>query len=156
MKKLTFFIIFLVIIIHSQFAQELISSSGESIKNSDVQVDYSIGEIMIDTYSGDEIIITQGLHQPVITITDITDNKIKNMDIKLYPNPTSSILNIELNDIQKEKYYSLTDINGKLLFKDKILNMTESLDISNLLSGVYILKLTTNAQIIKSYKIIKK
>lgn len=92
-----------------------------------------------------------------------TDGKASVEDIafstlKIYPNPVSSILNINGNlqelDGAEAKIY---DINGKNI-KDFTLNFSTNnvtVDVSSLQSGVYILSLSKNGSK-KSYKFIKK
>lgn len=52
--------------------------------------------------------------------------------IKIYPNPTQSIINIETEENSLVKIF---DLNGKLLVNQKIEN--KQIDVSQLISGVY-------------------
>ncbi|MBK8720749.1 MAG: T9SS type A sorting domain-containing protein [Saprospiraceae bacterium] len=72
--------------------------------------------------------------------------------LKIYPNPTYSVLNLEnLNGYEKATIY---DINGKLLVQKVISNDVEKIDLSNLTNGIYFLRLVNkNTDIVT--KIIK-
>lgn len=75
--------------------------------------------------------------------------------IAIYPNPTSNVIQIsgiEHTDIKSVIFY---DINGRNVFsKDTLQNNT--VDISMLSKGTYILKLTTSDGIIINEKVVKK
>lgn len=75
--------------------------------------------------------------------------------IAIYPNPASSILNIELNKIYHETSITLVDLSGKVLIKKTTSNPTKTtLDVSNLSSGIYILKVIAD-QTLHNKKIFK-
>ncbi len=55
--------------------------------------------------------------------------------VELFPNPTSNILNI---NVEEDFLVQITDISGKILKSEFIKSGLSSLDISNLKSGIYI------------------
>ena len=64
-------------------------------------------------------------------------------EIRIYPNPSSNICYIELNDLEPIKYLSITDTKGKTLLS-KVFNFHEvQLDISLLKSGLYFIRIET-------------
>ncbi len=63
-------------------------------------------------------------------------------EVKIYPNPTSNYLFIELPTVNND-LYSIYDINGRLLLKGDLASENNRIDISKLNSGVYILKVST-------------
>lgn len=87
----------------------------------------------------------------------IEEQAILTKNIKLYPNPTTGIVNINFQIKENEKIdieAVLFDVSGKIVKKDKLLNQKESLDYSSLINGVYILKLISG-NFSESIKIIK-
>ena len=116
---------------------ELISTSGNTHSNNIAVIDYSIGEIVVETFQ-DNAILTQGFHQDDIRITSINDYA-KNDLINVYPNPTSRFLNIDFPKKINSRI-QLLDINGKLIREDFIENkQTQSFDVSSLAQGSYFL-----------------
>jgi len=95
---------------------ELVSSSGETFINNSLIVDFSIGEIAIESHNASSI-ITQGFHQPSFNGTDIIQEL--NLNIKIFPNPTSSVLNLEFPQHITANII-ITDMNGREVFTDKI------------------------------------
>ena len=141
MKKILLILFCLPIIGFGQvLTPSLVSSSGSTFNNSNVIIDFSIGEIVINTFNSSSL-LTQGFHQEVLKIT----TELVNIDIKtkVYPNPTTSILNIELerNIIADIMVY---DINGKLVIKDKLKDeQKKQLEFDFLKQGNYILHINT-------------
>ncbi|WP_407556424.1 FG-GAP-like repeat-containing protein [Winogradskyella sp. 4-2091] len=89
--------------------------------------------------------ITEGSALSVIdeTLTDLT----------IYPNPVEDELNIETTADITNKIATVFDINGKRVLNLKL--NSNLVDVSNLTSGVYFLRLESNGKIMKR-KFIKK
>lgn len=78
----------------------------------------------------------------VIDLSDL--GEIKADMIKLYPNPATSVLTIE--SVLKGSV-GFFDINGKLILSSKIKSGTNVINVNNLASGTYTLRVTTEAGI---------
>jgi hypothetical protein len=74
----------------------------------------------------------------------------KNENLKVYPNPTSSLLTIENST---KANLTITSVDGKIVFKSEI-NGTQVLNLSNFESGIYTISLKTGDDV-KYQKIIK-
>ncbi|MBL7764866.1 MAG: T9SS type A sorting domain-containing protein [Chitinophagaceae bacterium] len=59
----------------------------------------------------------------------------------LYPNPTTGYLNISAT--QRMKYLEVLDITGKLLQHQAASGLQDHLDVSNLLCGIYLIRIQT-------------
>lgn len=78
------------------------------------------------------------------------------LTVVLYPNPVDDILNVRISKSQGEKItYHLIDMSGKLISVKDEKNSNFTINMVNLLSGVYLLTIKDDASR-KSYKIIKK
>jgi PKD repeat protein len=86
------------------------------------------------------------------------DDPEANFELKMYPNPVNSLLNIELSPIRKEMVITLTDVNGKQLKKVRIqpdyLSSLHQIDVSELSKGIYYLNIS-NSETSKTTKIVK-
>jgi hypothetical protein len=82
----------------------------------------------------------------------------ENEFIRIYPNPTSDLINIELSNIMHSDIeLELFDITGrKIIARKSIKSQKHVMDISKLSSGIYLLNVLTDAVVIKSVKIIKE
>lgn len=82
-------------------------------------------------------------------------NTIFNNTIKLYPNPTSNVLNIENGTNQTISNVSIYSISGALIKETNSTNSIESISVSDLQSGIYFVKIQINDEV-KNFKFIKK
>jgi hypothetical protein len=71
------------------------------------------------------------------------DDIDKTGDLNLFPNPVSDRLNIASNSNLKGKDYSVFNSEGKVFRKGMINDNTFSIDMNNLKSGIYFLKIDT-------------
>lgn len=86
--------------------------------------------------------------------SDFGINYIKNSDLRLYPNPTSDIIKIEV-DNDKIIDITLLDVNARFINKFKIDNNKTQIDLSKEKEGVYFLEIKTHKGE-KKCKVIKK
>lgn len=137
----------------------LISNGGESFRNDKYQLDWSIGENVIETFSNENYIVTQGLHQARYNITSILDNNYDQIDMRCYPNPTINKINVS---ISKNTSFNISDLklnisnlNGYFLEKINITSNITEIDLSKYSSGIYFINVSKGEKLIKSYTIIK-
>ena len=139
-------------------AQEVVASSGGSASITGYKVDWTLGEPVIETLPGSVNILTQGMHQTKLTVTGLEELIIPGLEIRVYPNPTSDLLIIEV--IQTGNYsfrYELFDITGRKMAMNKMNSNIEEIDMSNFVSGFYLLNvLNSDSEHVKVCKIIKK
>lgn len=62
------------------------------------------------------------------------------VDFKCYPNPADKKLNIALPQVPKDASYVLFDLQGKSILEGKLVNSNEIVDVSNLTSGYYYIR----------------
>jgi len=78
------------------------------------------------------------------------ENVLTSSDIKLYPNPTTNVLNIQTADVNTIASVRVTDLNGRTVLQiDENIN---SINVSNLQSGLYLINIeTSNGNITKRF-----
>ena len=138
MKKILLILLCLPMIGFGQVTTpSVVSSSGDSYSNGGVIMEYTLGEIVIETFSNTANILTQGFHQGDLKVnTLLVDIAIK---LKIYPNPTTNFLIVESEENVNADIL-VYDINGKLVIKDKLINeQQKQLDFSFLRQGNYLL-----------------
>ena len=138
MKNLLLILLCLPMIGFGQIlSPSVVSSSGASYYNGGVIMDFTLGEIVIETFSNNANILTQGFHQGIIKIVlSVSDIDIKT---KIYPNPTTNFIIIELEKNVNADIL-VYDINGKIVIKDKLNDAQQKqLDFSFLTQGNYFL-----------------
>jgi subtilase family serine protease len=92
-----------------------------------------------------------------ITVEDeLSDNDLNiNNEFKIYPNPTSSFIHLESDSNLSLKKLIIYDLNGRLI-KLKQGNGLNSIDVSELSKGLYILQIEDEFKRISNFKIMKK
>jgi len=145
---IAFFFFFLI----RGWSQELICSAGDVFANTSVQMEWSIGECLIETYFDEEIILTQGFHQPNLLRSAETDYKII-----VYPNPYDLNLYIEILELDSVQMYGqICDMAGKLIFTLPNLLNYNKLITSEMSDGIYLLRLyDSRSRLLKTVKIVK-
>jgi len=79
-------------------------------------------------------------------VTSVSESA-ENM-LQIFPNPTTNSLTI--SNITSNSSISIIDLNGKVLMHKPLTSTTESIDVSHLANGVYIMKVTDNKSVIVS------
>jgi hypothetical protein len=84
------------------------------------------------------------------------DNSNINLELILYPNPTTSLVNLLVKDYNSEPIqYQLFDFNGRLLVNDKIATTSTTIQMEQYPNAVYLLKVLESNKEVKTFKIMK-
>lgn len=98
------------------------------------------------------------MHQPNLLVTNLQDFMIPDLEVNVFPNPISKFLIIKV--IQQENelfFYEISDVTGRKMVLKEMQSNREDIDMSNYVSGIYLLRLfTPNTESTKVCKIIKK
>ncbi len=161
MKKILILFI-IALLINSTIAQtispQVISSAGDNYNNSTYQLDWSIGEVLTETYFKNQIFVSQGFQQGNFVISNISENKLSNIEIIVFPNPTSNYVTIEITEndfVSNNLEFIITDINGKIIQTGKFTSQIYQIDFFEFSVGTYFINIVHNNQSIKLLKVIK-
>ena len=134
-------------------AQEVVSTQGDSYSNASANIDFTIGEVIIDTGTDGNNDLTQGFHQTNWNFVGLEDFA-PNYEAIIFPNPTEDVLNIRTSAFENVTY-SLYDAQGKLVIQDKLSSEQTPIQVSQLAPGSYSLTLNNATQNLKTFKLIK-
>ena len=135
---LLLFLCFPIFIFGQVTTPTVITNSGGTFSNSSVIMDFSIGELAVQTLQNNEI-LTQGFHQGDLKVTTALINL--GIKTKIYPNPTTNFIIVELEKNVNADIL-VYDINGKIVIEDKLNDENEKqLDFSFLKQGNYLLNI---------------
>lgn len=107
--------------------------------------EYSIGEMaLVHTATATNIVVTQGILQPGEIGTGISDHRLTDGQISVYPNPVDDILNVDANLLSGGSLQlQLFDLNGKLVSQKQVAinsgKENTNLSLSHFAAGSYIL-----------------
>jgi hypothetical protein len=134
-------------------AQEVISTQGDSYSNASANIDFTIGEVVINTGTDGTNDITQGFHQTNWNFLGVEDFA-PNYEATIFPNPTEDVLNIRTGTFENVTY-TLYDAQGKLVMQDMLSAKQTSIQVSQLAPGSYSLTLNNETQNLKTFKLVK-
>lgn len=142
----------------SGIAQKSILSAGQHVSDANCSLNYSIGELSVQTLKQPGAILTQGQQQSNFIITNFYIPQNPKLILKAYPNPTSNYLILEVSKGNfSVLYYSITNVTGQTLTLQQEFSNTESIQMSNYKSGIYFLTVSNeHEQLIQTFKIIKR
>lgn len=159
MKKLFVLISFVVtcfIVCGQSQTQQVIATSGGNEQNSDISIEWTLGEPVIATLSTGTAVLTQGFHQPDLEVTVIKSLDGLPYTVEAYPNPTDELLLIQLKNAEARDFqYLLYDMTGKVLEQKKLESDVTAINMQNHPAGIYVLKITQHDLEIKMFEIIK-
>ena len=135
------------------FAQEVITSQGESYSNANGYIDFTIGEAVIDTGTDGSNDITQGFHQTNWNFAGLEDHQ-PSVQALIYPNPTQESLVIQI-DMFEGVVYQMTDAAGRIVRESQLFNEETQLNVSDLAPGNYLVILSSSGVPMKTFKLIK-
>ena len=132
----------LCITFQSQAQSVMATTSGEGMVGS-TQISYTVGESFVTTIANDSTLVTQGFHQPYYYTVTAMEESLPSGTVTVFPNPTSSVLNVQFEDTHLEKYsLSLYDLSGRRILSEKIKTGLWQTDLFNLSNSLYILTVT--------------
>lgn len=136
-------------------AQTIIAPSGTTYSNGNTIIDFTLGEMIISTYSTNNTGITQGFHQTSVKISAVVDIN-PDFSILVYPNPTSEFIYIESSKPTKDYHLEIYDTDGRLIIRKEMNELSTSANISQYATAIYFLRiLNAHENRVKVYKIIK-
>ena len=138
-------------------AQESANASGGDATGSGGTVAYSVGQVVYTTHTGSTGTVAQGVQQPYeISVVLGIENSLIDLDITAYPNPTTHFLTLNIgNALSETLHFQLCDLGGKIIERRKITNRTETINMENLATATYLLKVSNANNEVKIFKIIK-
>ena len=155
MKLYLNLIIILLTFVQVSIAQSVdrhvVSSGGKEFSNSSARIAFTIGEPVTETFLSGNATATQGFHQGTINITSIRE-QIPELEISIFPNPTSDFLNVKINETGIWELYSL---EGKLVSTGAIQYGLTSIDMQHVALATYTLTVLLQDKRMNTYRVIK-
>ncbi len=152
--------IFSVITASGQIKQEVIASAGGysvvgTAPNS-FSISWTLGETIIPVFTNGDLVITHGFQQQMI-VTTIEENLDIAINLKVFPNPASEVVNIQFQEpVDGAITVSVLDSQGKLVKRDIIEStiVEKQINLQDFPAGVYYLRLT-RGKLVNIYKVVK-
>jgi hypothetical protein len=84
-------------------------------------------------------------------VTSINENKNLNTSISIFPNPNNGIFNLNIKDIETDKFsVKIYSLSGKLVLAKESLNANNKINLSSVEKGVYFVHIESeNERVVK-------
>lgn len=134
----------------------VVATSGDYFATSSVNLSWTIGEIVTDTYIGTNNQLTQGFQQPTASFASVEDFAPE-ISISLYPNPTQSWVNLEIENSSENLNVKIMDLTGKIIYTDIYqAESVKKINLENFANGIYFLEISNSKnEKLKTFKIQK-
>lgn len=135
-------------------SKQIIGSAGKTQSNSNLKVSWTAGEPVVGLMTAGGNQLGNGYYPAMNVIALKIAENLLDLQVKVYPNPTSQMLYVSHPDINSFSI-QITDLNGKQLYNGTI-TKDQSLDISNYQQGMYLVTVENKeANKKNTYKLIK-
>ncbi|MBI9068961.1 MAG: T9SS type A sorting domain-containing protein [Salinivirgaceae bacterium] len=145
---------------YSQSAElNLISTAGDYFETDNLSISWSVGEVLTEAFSTNDLYLGQGFQQGGDFTTGISQMKPNEFNIELFPNPATTEFSLNLIDFENRRVdyqLQLFDISGQLVMAEKLYNDFNKIDIKEIKSGTYFVRLIDNEKAINKIFILEK
>lgn len=166
MKNLLLIIFITCVVFHANsqtLSPHVQASAGSHFASDEISLSWTLGETVTETFTAQNIILTQGFHQSEYIITEIEDIKTDVYTITAFPNPVTDVINLKLELNTGEPVVNhenliieLIDIQGKKIVTTNFKNTIEQINISTLSNNLYLLGIySEKRELIKIFKVQK-
>jgi len=155
-KKTIMSIAFLLLGLGGLHAQESPTAAGGEATGTSGTTSYSIGQVVYTTNTGSNGNVAQGVQQPyeISTTVGINETTI-NLEMNVYPNPTTNYLTLKTED-NTNLSYQLYDIQGKVIETKKVNSNATNISLEGKPTATYFLSVMKENKPVKTFKIVKQ
>lgn len=144
--------------IAQSLSPSVLASQGAISQGDNFSLEWTLGELAVATIRTPDGMLTEGFHQPVLKVEELT-SLTEGYQITLAPNPVKSILSVDIrSETEAEVTMQLLNLNGQPLqiHRANFPFETTELDLSNYPSGLYFLRFSEkDGKLLKTFKITK-
>lgn len=138
-------------------AQEVVATSGGDHQAGGYSLSWTLGEIATESFSAGSFILTQGFHQPTLTVVSVPELADPGFSIRAYPNPADDFLNLHIDHEEPASFrYVLGDMRGRPIISDRMHGHESQLQLSTLPPGIYLLSVIHENKAVQTFQIIKR
>jgi len=136
----------------------VLSTAGGHFENDQMQLSWTVGELITAHYTNGSLSLSQGFHQPNAagnnTLTPVPSQLA---EMHIFPNPVNDYLQITSTRLESGWRFTLFDLNGTMLLQSSVNQLNDGrVDMSFLKAGVYMLSITdAQNNLLKYMKILK-
>jgi len=151
-------IILVLLSLAAKGQHQVVSAAGDFDRNESGSVSWTLGQVVTNTLSGSEIIVTQGFQQISLEVVTSARHDIEvQSQVKAYPNPVANQITLEMGKMENLALsFELYNLQGQLIKKKKIDTNYQRINMESEPSGEYLLRILSDEEPVESFKIIKR
>ncbi|MEM8583532.1 MAG: T9SS type A sorting domain-containing protein [Bacteroidota bacterium] len=137
--------------------RSVVGSAGTYFSNVNTgNLHWTVGEVAVD-YSVNGITLAQGFHQGYydLVISSIYEAPELNLSLTAFPNPTMGQLTLE-GSWDRGDRVRMTDLMGRPIIEAELAPERMDFDMVSQPSGVYLLSVSRDGQVLKTFQVIKQ
>lgn len=135
---------------------EVLSSAGDEWEVVDFgTLTWTLGELATSTYSNDNRMLTEGFHQPVDLSTPVLEHPALDLNISIFPNPTTGILQVYVDQISDPITFTVMDLLGNRWGEHVMSASRTWISLENMPPGIYFIQGRLQTDPIGTFKIQK-
>ena len=142
-------------------APQSVNSGGTKMTQANGSLSFTVGELVVRTQTDSQGNTLGGGFTSGATLTTVSikETDATLLDVKVYPNPTTELVNIQINHSTIDQVMiTITDLQGKEVYSGKFAGVSNVIGINtaSYATGTYMLTLKDkNNRVLGTYKIIK-
>lgn len=157
MKKVLFLLLFSYSYCSSaqELAPAIIASSGGFYSSDQVQLSWTLGGGILDSFSNGEVTLSSGVQVEAVD-PFVLSSQTEIINVSVFPNPIQEQLTIQFDNTANYQIV-ISDLTGRSVYSGYHLGADQSIiDVSHLSIGAYALQiLDSNQQPVKKFKLSK-
>lgn len=133
---------------------EVVSVAGDSFVQASGSLTFTLGEVAIETVPALQQSLTQGFHQPRLSVKGFRPGQESDPLFSVYPNPVSTLLYLQNRRLLVGAQYTILDMRGLPVRQGLVKDLTE-ISFDALPSSTYVLQVKKQSALIQTFKITK-
>lgn len=134
---------------------EVFASGGTQLSGTNGQIEYTVGEVVTATLTGNSEVLTQGFNQPEIVIVAVEEWQ-PSYTIQCYPNPTEQYVKVH-TDSDEVLQVQVIDALGQVVIAKLPFEREVVLDLQAMTNGTYIVSVTRqDGAALKNFTLFKR
>ena len=125
---------------------DVVATTGDFYANGSGQIQWTIGEVMVETYQSVNNFVTQGFHQPNNGVLTAVPNDYSLSNVLLYPNPATDYVSFDFGSAEGTFTIELFDMLGNKISTDNFSSANNSsvftLSTQNLSNAFYFVRIS--------------
>lgn len=136
---------------------EVLATAGDDVKKGKYQLSYTLGETVTITQGNRFYFVTQGFHQVEWNAVIVWEYQPEEINLEVFPNPYSRNLTITVpaGQLTENFSYRIVDFTFKEVAFGELSSDRNELELSYLPAATYLLNISKNQELIKTFRIIK-